>query len=119
MAITISSSPVQVNGPTVDLKLQDSGSAHVSFTIFINGVTPVPIQWDETFVGSKTFTLPMGAGTYKCDILISAFDTNNALGPVYRTDIQLNGLPFASAKGKIPKKQKSDFGFKTETIVVI
>ena len=118
MGITINSSPTQVNGPSVELKLEDSGSAHVSFTIFIEGVTPTPIQWDETFVGSKTFVLPMKAGSYKCDILIAAFTTNNALGPVYRSEVHLNGGSFASAKGKIPKKQTSDFGFTTETITV-
>jgi len=117
--ISINSNPAQVNGPVVQLELADSGSAHVSFTIFIQGVTPTPLQWDETFVGSKTFSLPMQAGTYKCDILIAAFTTNNALGPVYRSDIRLNGTPFASTKGRIPKKDSSDFGFKTETITVV
>ena len=118
MPIVINSAPAQVEGSNVELTLQDSGSAHVSFTIFIEDVTPTPLQWDETFVGSKTFTLPMAAGTYKCDILIAAFDTNNALGPVYRPEILLNGTAFASAKGKVPKKQSGDFGFKTETIIV-
>jgi hypothetical protein len=119
LTITINSSPAQVSGPVVELELSDSGSAHVSFTIFIPGVTPTPLQWDETFVGSKTFSLPMQVGTYKCVMMIGAFDTNNALGPVYRSQISLNGLPFASAKGKVPKKDSSDFGDKIETITVV
>ena len=119
MAITINSSPVEVSGPVVELMLEDNGSAHVSFTLFIEGVTPIPLQWDETFMGTKTFTLPIAPGEYKCDIMIGAFNTNNALGPVYKSKITLNGLEFASTKGKLAKKNSGEFGFTTQSFKVI
>lgn len=117
--MNIITTPTQVSGPTIGMALSDEGSAHVSFTIFIAGVTPTPIQWDETFMGTRTFVLPMAPGTYKCDMMIGAFVTNNALGPVYKSEIRVNGQLIASAKGKVPKKQNSDFDFKTETITVV
>ena len=118
MTITIQSTPLIVSGPEVALTLADNGSAHVSFTLFIPGVTPTPIQWDETFVGEQTFNLPMAPGDYKCVIQIGAFDTNNALGPVYRSEVRLNGTLFASAKGKVPKKAGGDMGDTIENFTV-
>jgi hypothetical protein len=118
MTINIQSAPLIVAGPEVELTLADSGSAHVSFTVFIPGVTPTPIQWDETFVGEQTFKLPMAPGNYRCIVQIAAFDTGNALGPVYRSEVQLNGTTFATAKGKVPKKVGGDFGDTIEKFTV-
>jgi hypothetical protein len=113
MTISIATKKVTTAGPKVVFRLSDGGGAHVSITIFIPGVTPLPVQFVETFLGAKEFVFLVPAGTHTCSVQIAAFNVADALGPTYDSKVEINTLPAAAAKGSIAKGKDADVGFKT------
>ena len=119
MTIQVQATPaLSTAGPQVTATLSDRGSAHVSIVLFIAGVTPVPVQHDETYFGSKSFTFSLPPGRYEADFQVTAYRVGNALGPVYDTEFSLNGLTAATAKGALPAGKNSDVGFATVRFTV-
>lgn len=107
--------PTNVSGRTVKFLLEDKGSAHVSMTLVIAGVTV--LRHEETYTGSLSKELQIPAGTYECTFVEIAFKTG-ALGPTYDSRVTINGTPAAFTKGSIPGASDSDYSFAKFKLIV-